>query len=102
MPQKGFDGGKGFMPGPSPMAPGLKGGPPGPGLQPFGGGMPPPPPGGMAPLLPANGNLTPFAKGQATNLAPELLALTEAEQSIHLIDDGPGLKAMPTVPEKKQ
>lgn len=100
MPQKGFDGGKGgFAP---VMPPNFKGGPMGPGPQPGPpGGPPPPPPGGM-PMLPPNGNLPPFAPGQPMGLAPELLALTEAEHSVTLIDDAIGSKAAPAPEPKKQ
>lgn len=62
---KGFDGGKGFVPQVViPMQKGGVGGPPVPGnFQAFSGSPPPPPPNGMVPLPPQNGQMVPFAKG---------------------------------------
>lgn len=63
--------------------------------------MPPPPPGGFAPIAPPNGNIVPLGKGQASGLAPELLALTEVEHNVPLIEDTAGQNAMPVVPQKR-
>lgn len=79
----------------------MKGGPPGPGFQPPPPGGPPPPP--VAPIMPVMNGAFAKAAPMPGGLAPELLALTEAENIAPpmQVDDGPGLQAINGIFEKK-